>query len=109
MKKHKKANKWITDGKINKRIYDEDPVPEGWRSGITHAEDCDLMWITDGITDRRINEGDPIPDGWRRGISRARNIGMVWIHKKGIPVRKGNCIQIKKGDPIPDGWEIGYG
>jgi hypothetical protein len=65
MKKCEKANKWITDGKINKRIYDEDPIPEGWWLGITHAEDYDSMWITDGKTDKRVRKDDPIPAGWR--------------------------------------------
>ena len=65
MKKYKRKNKWITNGKINKRIYDEDPVPEGWKLGITNTKKHSLIWITNGKIDRRIDRDNPIPAGWR--------------------------------------------
>ena len=66
--------KSITNGKKDRRIKHDDPIPEGWyegscRKGTKYNRKSmePKICITDGISTKKIPKSDPIPDGWKPG------------------------------------------
>lgn len=70
---------WITDGVIERRFANTDPVPAGWRRGrlaysqktIAKVKASSLLlrkrWITNGINNAVIFGDEVPPRGWRYG------------------------------------------
>lgn len=94
----KKLNKWITNGEENKRIADDDHIPEGWKIGKT--VDFTKYSITNGVESKYITKGSEIPEGWYRGShhDRSRTKGMIRI-TNGV-----ETTTIDKDQEIPKGW-----
>lgn len=57
----------INDGKTEKFITKEDPVPPNWKRGRLKRK-----WITNGLLDKWILKSDDILSGWYAGRSTAR-------------------------------------
>ena len=64
---------WITNDIENKKVYNENDIPIGWRkgrirSGKSSAEKCkEYIWIKNGILSKKHHISNPIPYGWERG------------------------------------------
>lgn len=59
--------KWITNGIINKKIKNNEELPEGWRYGFINFPMIGYKWITNGIDDKKIFNNNEIPEGWHLG------------------------------------------
>jgi len=64
---------WITNDIENKKVYNENDIPKGWRKGRRYhgkssAEKCkEYIWIKNGIISKKHHISEPIPHGWIRG------------------------------------------
>ena len=69
-----KGTIFITNGKQERMIKKEIPIPQGWEKGkIPGCQDGQKnpmygkIWITNGSQNRAINRNALIPQGWKRG------------------------------------------
>jgi hypothetical protein len=64
---------WITNGILNKKVYDKTDIPVGWQrgriqSGKSPSEKCkEYIWIKNGVISKKHHILEPIPAGWVRG------------------------------------------
>lgn len=64
---------WITNGVLNKKVYNDLDIPYGWyrgriKYGKSSSEKCkEYIWIKNGITTKKHHITEPIPIGWVRG------------------------------------------
>jgi hypothetical protein len=70
----RKNMRYITNGVVNKWIRVGDPIPDGWRPGLTVKTERKRGYIriTNGIKNTTINPDESIPDGWWRGATQNR-------------------------------------
>lgn len=100
--------KWITDGKEDKHIKNDDVVPMGWKLGRKNGTkkgkenvffgtnySKDKFWITDGVENRYIKKTETIPLNFYRGRS------VVFV-TDGVKDRI-----IKKNELLPEGYRYG--
>ena len=101
---------WITNGILCKRVFKDEPLPEGWRYGNPKFSNNGLIGITDGVHNKYILPTDEIPEGWRKGnVGKAQPrykeqngvYGKIWVTDG-----KSNRL-IAKDEVIPDGWHQG--
>jgi hypothetical protein len=70
----RKNMRYITNGVNNKWVRLGDPIPDGWRPGLTVKTERrrGYVWITNGTNNATINPDESIPDGWWRGATQKR-------------------------------------
>jgi len=64
--------RWFTNGKIDIKLFPEDPVPEGYVRGRTTGKKAKgKLWYHDGAGNEQYFAADEkIPEGWVRGRSK---------------------------------------
>lgn len=55
---------WVNDGKISKRIVENELIQDGWRFGRIYTK----IWITNEIINLQHDKLCAIPVGWRQGM-----------------------------------------
>lgn len=88
---------WICNGKIDKLVKKDIPIPDGFRLGKLRK-----IEITDGINNKLIYENEIIPNGWYIGKT---NIQKEKFTDKRTFITNGSVKKwIPHGTPIPEGW-----
>lgn len=104
--------KWITDGRKNIQIRDEEAIPYGFKLGRTdpfgnkHPTEGTKQWIKDGKTKRSIECPGP---GWklgsyydgRKNLNPKATSGMKWI------TNEVESKLVKSTETIEEGWRFG--
>lgn len=100
----------ITNGKIDRRIFLNESIPDGWWLGsYQKGKTNQYYWVNNGIKNVYMNQKDAIPEGFTVGKLFSEeereklktNLGKVWI-TDGIKNKL-----INKNDLIPDGFHLG--
>jgi len=78
------SRRYITNGSINKRLPQGEPLPEGYWYGLTRSSDSQsranrkttgCKYITNGKENKRLLLGESIPQGWRLGMTKSHYRG----------------------------------
>lgn len=90
----------INNGKITKRIPENEPIPDGFVKGDLSTKNT--IWINNGTDQKMIQRNLPIPIGWKIGRlvtwTRKENCkGLIWVNN-GI-----KQLRVKPNN-IPDGF-----
>lgn len=96
-------SKWITNGKLDKRIANADRIPHGFHPGRRSTSSIKgYIWATDGETVIRVSKDDPMPDGY------TDNTEFLAYNKDRIYVTNGDDNKmLAEGCLIPDGYRKG--
>ena len=98
-----KNSKWITNGKVNKRLKMAEQIPNGFYLGKTTTNHKTKIAITNGIENLYIdkNKIDCLPEGFYIGSRFKSTKGKV------ATIDEDGKMKYFKIDEIPDGYKIG--